>query len=351
MSGSERERIRGSGRDGVVELCFEPGPQVVGRHRQIRRVAGGVQRTDQLDVREARHVVEVERVVLLVGLLEVRAGPMRRVTEIGRGIGDGQTRGERGRVSQRQVQLDGAELHVVPPHLPFGVVPARGGGVIRRVAGVRERERGLAGAEAAVRERLIAAREDLGAEPERRRHPAGDRRRDGRPGRPDAEDRPVREVRVRSALHRVVDLGEPPHVVVGVVAEAAVADPHLVVHDAPVHVDHLQQPPQAELRLGAEVRAAVREQARVVAERELHGHLDERRRVHELDVVAGVEPPALDVDGAGRHQRLRQMPVHVDGGLVRGRVRVVQVGGLAVQQPGDDVATVVLLLEERERVR
>ncbi len=160
----------------------------------------------------------------------------------------------------------------------------------------------------------------------------------------------MRQVRVGTALQPVVDLREPPHVVIGEVAEAPVPDPHLVVHDAAVDVDHLQQPPQAELRLGAEVRAAVREQARVVAERELHGHLDERGRVHELDVVAGVEPPALDVDRAGRHQGLRQMSVHVDGGLVRGRVRVVQVRGLAVQQPRDDVAAVVLLLEERQRV-
>ena len=161
----------------------------------------------------------------------------------------------------------------------------------------------------------------------------------------------MRQVRVGTALQPVVDLREPPHVVIGKVAETAVPDPDLEVDDAPVHVDHPQEPPQTELRLGAEVRAAVREQARVIAERELHGHLDERGRVHELDVVAGVEPPALDVDRAGRHQGLRQMSVHVDGGLVGRRVCVVQVGGLAVQQPRDDVAAVVLLLEEGERVR
>ena len=123
------------------------------------------------------------------------------------------------------MQLDGAELHVVPPHRPLRVVAARGRGVVRGVVRVRQGERGLTRAKAAIRERLIGAREDLGAEPERGRHPAGDRRWDQGPGRSHAEDRPVREVPVRAALQRVVHLGEPPDVVVGVIAEAAVPDP------------------------------------------------------------------------------------------------------------------------------
>ena len=76
-----------------------------------------------------------------------------------------------------------------------------------------------------------------------------------------------------------------------------------------------------------------------------------RRGLHELQVVARVEPTALDVDRAADLVKITdQVVAVVVRDVVRRRRRVVEVRGLPIERAGDHVSAVALGLEERARV-
>src|SRR5439155_15447075 len=151
----------------------------------------------------------------------------------------------------------------------------------------------------------------------------------------------------------VVGLRQPPDVVVAVEGTGAVAaaDADLQVQRLVLGVPHLVQPLLAEVRLSVQCGRCGG------AQRPFGGEEDrvaERGGVGELQVVAGVEPPAQHVDRAAD---LLQRGVGDDvavrfevGRGVHGRLGVVEVRGLAAGLAGDHVRPVPLHLVERHTV-
>ena len=151
----------------------------------------------------------------------------------------------------------------------------------------------------------------------------------------------------------VVGLRQPPAVVVAEEGALLVtgADADLDVQRAGGRVPHLREPVEAVARLGHERLGGATAELAGAGEQQ---HVVVRRRVRELQVVAGVEPAARDVDGTARPgevgvedqvaARLHAWPL-VDVGTV-----VEQVRGLAVQRSGDDQLAVALDLVEEHAV-
>jgi hypothetical protein len=84
------------------------------RRLQAGRVARLADRPHEVVVRQAAHVVEVQRVACVERTGHVRVRPMSGVLEVERGIGVREARGEPSR-RDREVQLRGAELQVALP--------------------------------------------------------------------------------------------------------------------------------------------------------------------------------------------------------------------------------------------
>ena len=249
-----------------------------------------------------------------------------------------------------QGDLGSPELHVVAP-ARLGVEGVGEGGhqrvrrVLRRRAGVEE----PCLSQLTRRPRRVRAGVLLGGEGEGRRHPADEVGTDPVTRGSGAEHRTVRDEPVGVARVGVVRLGQPPEVVVAAerAGPVARADPDLDQQRAVLRAPHLHQPRQTVPCLGEELgRRAVAEQSSTGEQQ----HVVVRRGVGELQVVAGVEPAARDVDrtsGAVEVAVEDQVgAVLHPGPPVDPRVRVVQVGGLSVERSGDDVRTVALVAVE-----
>ncbi len=174
-------------------------------------------------------------------------------------------------------------------------------------------------------------------------------------GRPGAKHRAVADELEPGIAARVgvVGLGQPPDVVIAADRAAAVpvADPDLVVERTGGVVPHLVQPVQPELGLGFEVAVGLGQLHRVSPHRRQQHRLGVAGRVHQLDVVARVEPPAGDIVGSAERRRVAgQRVIAIDGRAVHRRVGVVGVCRLAVEHRPDHVGPVPLGLIEPHRV-
>ena len=335
------ERIVARVPDADPELTCDVLDQLVSGHLEgaVRHLG---HRIGEAGVRQRAHVVEVQgvgRADLHVGLGPVGAGrevARRGLAQLLSGTSD----------------LGGAELHVVlPDRLGVEGVGERGDQRLRR------RGRGGPGVQ---RLRVVQQRGgpgrvrlELGAERERRRDPAGQVGADRLTGGCCVEDRSVRDVAVLRIRVVVVGLGKPPQVVVAGEGALLVAGPDadLQVQGPGRCVPHLAEPREAVTRLGEE------RCGRPAAEQPGAGEEDDvvvRRRVGELQVVAGVGPAALDVHRTADPGQVAVRDEVLTPHHVRPRVdvgvRVVQVRGLAVQRSGDLVVAVALALVERDAV-
>jgi hypothetical protein len=184
----------------------------------------------------------------------------------------------------------------------------------------------------------------------RRRRPGRRGRADRRPGGGGREDGAVGDVPggiARRDRPGVVGLRQPPEVVVAPDHVVAVADADLRVERPAPAVPHLVQPGEPVPGLGRQ--GAVAAPGRPLGRQQQRGGV--AGCLGELQVVAGVEPAALDVHRAALLRQAAHQ--HVVRGVHRGDVHrgvpVCEVRRLAVQDPGDLVGAVPLGLEEAHR--
>ena len=156
----EAERFGRPLRNRAVELLLQVGQELRLRHLE----PGGIARLGdgpvQLEVRQAAHVVEVQRVGGVVGPGDVRVRPVRRPGQVVHRIRVRQPRWQPARC-HRAVELRGTELEVVPP-LRLGIEAERDNRQeVPGWAGVRKVEDVLRCQKALVGERGIAQAEHL----------------------------------------------------------------------------------------------------------------------------------------------------------------------------------------------
>ena len=276
-------------------------------------------RTDQVGVRDARDVVEVQRIGGVVRTGDVRGGPVRRPAQVVPGVGVRETMREIPAV-ERQRELRRAPFQIVTPLL-LRVERERDHRqqVTARVR-VGQVEDVLCRTKAPRRERRIARREHLEALGEGRRVAAGEVGADRRPRGAGPEDRPVTDEAERRIPPVVVIVGlrEPPDIVVAGGRVVPFADPHLVVERAGPVVPHPQEPIRSEPGLPREVRRRPRAHLRgEVPDTRQQDRVGVAGRLHELQVVAGIPPAAGRADP--RAERMQRPPEFAAVGVVAGR--------------------------------
>ena len=220
------------------------------------------------------------------------------------------------------------------------------------MTGPRPVEDALAGPAASLGIRRIARAEELRAQPER----GGEASREVGTDRPTGGDgskyRALAEVAsgASASAEVVVALGKTPDVVV---AEdpltVAVSHPDLVVDRSGSVVGHLEEPVRAEPGLLDVARPNAREG--VVQRGKGEQRIREARRLDELEVIAGVEPPSRDVlRAAGANEAARELTLPVRRGPVDEGAPVIQMGRAASEHARIHDRSVALAGEEAQRV-
>ena len=186
---------------------------------------------------------------------------------------------------------------------------------------------------------------ELGAECEHRGQPAGEVRAEARTRASRAKRRPVLDEVLRAAgayVQPIVALRKPPYVVVADDLLAAVTDTDLIEQCLRLVEPHLVEPAQPVHRLPTQPLVA-----RPLACRDEQQRIGVRRRLHELEVVTGVEPATTHINGAADPVRpADETAVSISRLGVRTRTLVAQMARLAAQLPTRHVGPVALSTEE-----
>jgi len=149
-------------------------------------------------------------------------------------------------------------------------------------------------------------------------------------------------------------LGSAPRdVVVAFDVPVAVPDPNLIAQHAGLLIPHPAEPLQSVSSFGREFGLGCSQCARIFAQGVQEHVLYEAGGLDQLQVVARIGPPTLDVyrRDAQRGEVVDESVVAVCRRPVDRRARVGQVRGLAIEQRGVHFGAVALLAQETQLVR
>ena len=199
--------------------------------------------------------------------------------------------------------------------------------------------------------------EDLGPEGESSRHAPGQVRTDPGAASAGAENRTMFYVEVELRRHaigqKIIHLRQPPQVVItsNRALLISIGQTHLVVERLRILIPHFEKPIQAEAALARKITTG-RKKRRVFPQSEQHQAFHITGRLHELHVVAGVEPSAGNVDRTGdSFERARQKTVRrvIRPGVHAGHF-IGEMGWLARQNGRNHIRSIPLRLKIEENM-